>query len=215
MTCRGCPKRSHEKALECSHRLPTAIRKVKWTDPEDKMLVAYVEKHGTGNWSVVATGMAGRTGKQCRERWTNRLDPNLNREIWTPQEDAILLFQQKARGNCWSTIAEFLPRRSANSLKNRWCWLARHNAIEQGGSEERSTSPRIPISAEKEAERDDMAQITIPEWSDALDLSDSSEWLSGNFLESAMDGSQPRNQRDGTLNKSDLCEFQRGKLSWA
>ena len=101
-------------------------RKVKWTPEEDRILTESIEQHGTSNWSLIANALPGRSGKQCRERWTNQLDPQLNRENWTPQEDALLLLNQQRFGNAWSKIMHFLPRRSCNSVKNRWCWLTRH-----------------------------------------------------------------------------------------
>jgi len=38
-----------------------------------------VMKHGVGKikWSVIASKLPGRIGKQCRERWFNHLDPTI------------------------------------------------------------------------------------------------------------------------------------------
>ena len=82
-----------------------------------------------GNWSLVCQTVPGRSGKQCRERWINQLCPALNKDNWTPQEDAILIQQQRIHGNFWTKIAQFLPGRSANNVKNRWGWLSRHRII--------------------------------------------------------------------------------------
>jgi hypothetical protein len=101
------------------------VKKVKWTVREDQTLVLSVQKYGMSSWPLVAAEVPGRTGKQCRERWINQLDLNLNCEKWAPQEDATLLQQQKSCGNCWSKMIQFLPHRSANAIKNRWCWLTR------------------------------------------------------------------------------------------
>src|SRR3546814_790481 len=46
-----------------------------WTGEEDEQLVHLVTVHGTGNWSVIAEQLGNRTGKQCRERWHNHLNP--------------------------------------------------------------------------------------------------------------------------------------------
>jgi myb proto-oncogene protein len=59
-----------------------AVKKVKWTVREDQTLVLNVHKYGISRWPPVAAEIPGRTGKQCRERWINQLDPNLNREKW-------------------------------------------------------------------------------------------------------------------------------------
>jgi len=32
----------------------------------------------------------GRSGKQCRERWINALNPSLKTGGWTPDEDKLL-----------------------------------------------------------------------------------------------------------------------------
>lgn len=103
-----------------------AFKKAKWTPEEDKLLIDSVKRNGMSNWSLVAKSIPGRTGKQCRERWTNQLCPDLNKENWTPEEDQILLKQQQINGNFWAKIAKFLPGRSPNAIKNRWSWLSRH-----------------------------------------------------------------------------------------
>jgi hypothetical protein len=180
------------------------VRKVKWTDAEDEMLLSYVEKYGTSNWSLIASGMPGRMGKQCRERWTNRLDPILNRDDWTPQEDAILLYQQKTCGNCWSRITGFLPRRSANAVKNRWCWLARHNVRVQDLGE--VPSPKCETA--QEHERPEPVQISLAEWIEALDLSGSPEWLRTDLCDAgSMETWTPWNQRDCVMENFEFASM--------
>ena len=39
-----------------------------WTDEEDRTLIEYVTKYGAQSWSLIATHLPGRIGKQCRER---------------------------------------------------------------------------------------------------------------------------------------------------
>jgi hypothetical protein len=41
------------------------------------MIVEHVNKHGTKSWSLLASKIDRRTGKQMRERWHNQLDPNI------------------------------------------------------------------------------------------------------------------------------------------
>lgn len=38
---------------------------------------------GHRSWTLVATHLEGRTGKQCRERWHNQLDDSIRKEPWT------------------------------------------------------------------------------------------------------------------------------------
>lgn len=46
-----------------------------WTPEEDELLKSLVAKLGTKHWSLIAQHLP-RTGKQCRERWCNYLDPS-------------------------------------------------------------------------------------------------------------------------------------------
>ena len=106
---------------------PSAYKKSKWTPVEDKALIESVKIHGTKNWIAVSSLVPGRNSKQCRERWTAQLDPTLNHNEFSPQEDAIIIFQHQANGPIWAKIATFLPGRSATSVKNRFNWLSRRH----------------------------------------------------------------------------------------
>lgn len=102
-------------------------RKRMWTAEEDGVLRKAVSDHGTGNWSVVAAVMPDRNGKQCRERWSGMLDPNLATAKWTHDEDNLLVKLHEKYGNQWARISPHLPGRSRVSLRNRWSWHVRHN----------------------------------------------------------------------------------------
>jgi hypothetical protein len=46
----------------------------RWTAEEHARLEALVRQYGTErNWQLIAEGIRGRTGKQCRERWLNHM----------------------------------------------------------------------------------------------------------------------------------------------
>jgi hypothetical protein len=48
---------------------------------------------------------------QCRERWANHLDPNLNKSAWSQDADMKLLFLHGVYGNRWTQIAMHMDGR--------------------------------------------------------------------------------------------------------
>ena len=62
-----------------------------WSASEDEQLVELVGQYGGKHWARIASMLPGRTGKQCRERWCNNLDPSLKKGAWTPEEDETIL----------------------------------------------------------------------------------------------------------------------------
>ncbi|OHT00828.1 Myb-like DNA-binding domain containing protein [Tritrichomonas foetus] len=101
-------------------------KKQKWSSEEDELLRNSVKIHGTKNWFIIACDLHGRNCKQCRERWINVLDPQLNTTNWESDEDLILLKNHILYGNTWAKIAQFLPGRSPNGVKNRYYLLERN-----------------------------------------------------------------------------------------
>ena len=81
--------------VQCLHRwtkvLNPNVTKGPWTSEEDQRVIELVKIHGAKKWSVIANCLPGRIGKQCRERWHNHLNPDINKHPWSYEEDKIIL----------------------------------------------------------------------------------------------------------------------------
>ncbi|KAJ0264357.1 Myb domain protein 4r1 [Hirschfeldia incana] len=117
---------------QCSNRWkktlhPTRTRVGKFSSEEEKRLRVAVTLFGAQNWHKIARFVPGRTSTQCREKWANCLDPNVNHGKWTEEEDTKLREAMKEHeiGN-WSKIASHVPRRTDNQCRRRWMQLYPH-----------------------------------------------------------------------------------------
>lgn len=83
-----------------------------WTEEKDRMLMEAVQKHGTGDWRVIATYLPHCTNEQCRLRHRHLSEKNWKlapREpTWTEKEDDELIKAVKESSGAsieWTAIA--------------------------------------------------------------------------------------------------------------
>lgn len=113
----------HKKnPLQCFSRykrIRPGIHKGAWTKEEDQQIIHLVKKYGT-SWSRISKEMQSRNGKQIRDRYINVLDPFINKDKFTIEEDAKIVELYNKIGSKWSIIAKYFLHRTADMIKNRY-----------------------------------------------------------------------------------------------
>ncbi|KND89110.1 Transcriptional activator Myb [Tolypocladium ophioglossoides CBS 100239] len=72
------------------------------------------------DWNRVAASLPGRTNKDCRKRWVNRLCGERKMGPWDREEDKLLLEAIGNYGPRWTVIASHVGSRSPDQCAKRW-----------------------------------------------------------------------------------------------
>jgi len=120
-----------------------------WPHEEDLRLTEIMSNHKSSHvdWDALCKepGLAGRTARECHDRWTRYLKPGSRKGQWTEEEDAIVLrsifsngglggiaatttstgVAQEAGGvsssfTQWADLAPQLPGRTGKQIRDRW-----------------------------------------------------------------------------------------------
>lgn len=89
------------------------------------IIISLVNELGLHHWKEISQHLKNRTPRQCRERWTHYLSPNVATSPWTPDDDRILEEKYNEYGGKWTKIKEFLPNKTTVNIKNRYSLLKR------------------------------------------------------------------------------------------
>lgn len=128
-------KINNKTAVQCLHRwnkiLKPGLIKGPWTIEEDRKLLEWIKNNGAEKWTSASEFIVGRSGKQCRERWFNTLNPDVKKGGWTPEEDFLIFKIFAEYGSKWSLIASKFPGRTENSVKNRFYSTLRRISLDK------------------------------------------------------------------------------------
>ncbi|CCE63977.1 hypothetical protein TPHA_0G01400 [Tetrapisispora phaffii CBS 4417] len=120
--------------------VPIYVKGGIWTNIEDQILKAAIQKYGTHQWSKISSLLQKKSAKQCELRWNEFLNPTLNLSAFTKEEDTKLLDLARKIPNQWRTIADLMGRpaqlcmdRYNDLLSNH---LSREEVSKNGGTED-------------------------------------------------------------------------------
>lgn len=92
---------------------------------EDQKLLWLVKQFGTRDWGSLSKPMETSNSRQCRDRYNNYINRNLNFRNWTREEDALTPELVKSHGHHWSVISRSFGDRSGVTVRNRYFQIAK------------------------------------------------------------------------------------------
>ncbi|RYC53783.1 hypothetical protein CHU98_g12426 [Xylaria longipes] len=96
----------------------------RWSEEEDCILYEETQKQelagDTKDWHRIAAKLPGRTNKDCRKRWVNKVCGSLKKGPWNKTEDESLLDAVDRYGQRWTLVANEVGFRSPDQCAKRW-----------------------------------------------------------------------------------------------
>jgi hypothetical protein len=133
------------RRLLSTERRQKKEKKGQWSTHEDRLLIEWIKKNGPTRWNLCANYIRGRNAKQCREHWTNCLNPNLIKGYWSVEEDLLIMhFYEKCDGS-WKRIIPLFQNRTENAIKNRFFSQLRKIATQNLNSSNKKNIAKIKL----------------------------------------------------------------------
>ena len=116
---------------------PSITRRRFKPEEDDKLkniIMQMISKNKRISWNIVSQLMGDEfSPRQCKERWTKYLSPDVSMNEWTKEEDNLLFALFNEYGAKWTKIAPFFKGRTDINVKNRWVTLVRRSEKEKCG----------------------------------------------------------------------------------
>ncbi|XP_043687900.1 transcription factor MYB10-like [Telopea speciosissima] len=201
------------------------LKKGPWTPAEDLRLIAFIQRHGHGNWRALPK-LAGllRCGKSCRLRWTNYLRPDIKRGNFSKEEEDTIINLHEMLGNKWSKIASNLPGRTDNEIKNVWNTHLKKRLALKGqnpsGNEHKEVSVSVTTSSSSSSstlskKHSSLVDETVPiQWNNFLDVFDEKQSLRRSLSSTSCSSSSlDSTQIDGSRLEEQSCLLDKEDIS--
>ena len=110
--------RSDKQCMQKYNSIAKIKKRGRWSTYEDEKVRSWVQINGPLKWSECARTVTGRSGKQCRERWMNTLNPNIKKSEWDIKEQLLLFKELSMKLSSWASISKKIKGRTENRIKN-------------------------------------------------------------------------------------------------
>lgn len=101
-----------DKTTTSKKKKPIFATHCKWNKDEDRKLIFLISIFGVNDWRNLAKKMDGRNSRQCRDRWQYYLNPNINHNDWTKEEDQLIIKMREKYGPKWVLISKYFKNRT-------------------------------------------------------------------------------------------------------
>ncbi|KAG5328692.1 SNPC4 protein, partial [Acromyrmex charruanus] len=126
-----------------TYRKAPHLRKGRFSRQETLTLLKAVQKYGMDFCKISTTVMSHRTSVQLQERYHTVVSNIYNRyNVWTLNDDMMLINLQLQYSNDWSRIAKYFSDKTRTQVRHRYNALLKY--IAKGVSLE--TIPRLPLT---------------------------------------------------------------------